>query len=207
MDVTFWGPVRDPIASVSGLRDLSSGTMEALRTKVDSLEWDLHRLTAENRQLREANTEASERLDELERTKNEVTELADRVRELERQLTERASAAEGAGNRAERAETRAAELEERRCEEAATERSEAEAREAELRAMTWRIEEDLLETRRELAGLTVRFEESDQQSCAASDASLQQAELSVTERQKRSARSGRRGSHACVLGWRLWKKN
>ena len=201
MDVTFWGPVRDPIAPVSGLRDLASGTMEALRTKVDSLEWDLHRLTAENRQLREANTEASERLDELERTKNEVTELADRVRELERQFT---SVAEGAGNRAERAETRAAELEERRCEEAATERSEAEAREAELRAMTWRSEEDLLETRRELAGLTVRFEESDQQSCAASDASLQQAELSVTERQKRS---GRRGSHACVLGWRLWKKN
>ena len=63
MDVTFWGPVRDPIASVSGLRDLANGTMEALHTKGDSLEWDLHPLTAENRQLREADSEASERLE------------------------------------------------------------------------------------------------------------------------------------------------
>ena len=101
----------------------------------------------------------------------------DRVRELERQLTDRASVAEEAENRAERSETRAAELEERRREEAAEERSEAESREAELLAMTWRSEEDLLETRREHAELTVRFEESEQQSPAARDASLQQAEL------------------------------
>ena len=60
--------------------------MEALRTKVDGLQWELHRLEAENLRLREANPEASESLDQLDRTKSEAAELADGVQELERKL-------------------------------------------------------------------------------------------------------------------------
>ena len=62
--------------------------MEALRTKVDGLQWELHRLEAENLRLREANPEASESLDQLDRTKSEAAELADGVQELERKLEE-----------------------------------------------------------------------------------------------------------------------
>ena len=69
LDITFWGPVRDQdqlFARVNydGTAEKGDEAMEALRTKVDSLEWEVHRLEAENRLLREANPEASERLEE-----------------------------------------------------------------------------------------------------------------------------------------------
>ena len=82
--------------------------MEALRTKVDGLQWELHRLEAENLRLREANPEASESLDQLDRTKSEAAELADGVQELERKLEESTGDAE---TRARRAELRVRELE------------------------------------------------------------------------------------------------
>ena len=72
--MTFWGPVRDQdqlLARVNydGPAEKGDEAMEALRTKVDSLEWEGHRLEADNRLLWEANPEESKRLDELERSK------------------------------------------------------------------------------------------------------------------------------------------
>ena len=57
--------------------------MEALRTRVDSLEWKIHQLETENLRLREVNPKASKSLDQLERAKSEAAELADRVQGLE----------------------------------------------------------------------------------------------------------------------------
>ena len=114
-------------------------------------------------------------------------------------MTERASAAEDAENRAERAETRAAELEERRREEAAAERSEAEAREAELRAMTRRSEEGLLETRRELAELTVRLEESKHRAMRQETPHCSRLSCSVTERQEERQKWEARVSRLCTM--------
>lgn len=57
--------------------------MEALRTKIDGLQWEVSRLDSENRKLRDANVEASERVDleaELDQLKQDYaglkTELA-----------------------------------------------------------------------------------------------------------------------------------
>lgn len=89
--------------------------MEALRTLIDSLEWEVQHLSVENHKLREENPRTSDQIDgeaELERTRTEAAELADRVKVLERQLVERTSAAEDAESRAEQAETQAAEMEE-----------------------------------------------------------------------------------------------
>ena len=51
--------------------------MEALRTRVDSLQWEIHRLGVENRHLREENPEVSGTLEQLEGAKREVAELTD----------------------------------------------------------------------------------------------------------------------------------
>ena len=61
--------------------------MEALRTKADSLQWEINRLDAENRRLRADDPAASERVDleaELEQSRSDVAELTSRVRELEK---------------------------------------------------------------------------------------------------------------------------
>ena len=56
--------------------------MEALRTKIDGLQWEVHRLDAENRKLRAGKPELGERLDlaaELEQAKGDVAELMRKV--------------------------------------------------------------------------------------------------------------------------------
>ena len=56
--------------------------MEALRTRIDGLQWEVQRLTTENRKLREEHPGTSELLDrkaELETTKSDVAKLTDRV--------------------------------------------------------------------------------------------------------------------------------
>ena len=55
LDVTFWGPDRDQDqlltrVNYNGPVEKGDEAMEALRTKVDSLEWEVHRLGVENRQ-------------------------------------------------------------------------------------------------------------------------------------------------------------
>ena len=80
-------------------------TMEALRTQVDKLQWELNRLEAENRRLKDRNPDAGRVAvleAELERSKAEVATVTDQVRvceqqasESERELTERLQVATG----------------------------------------------------------------------------------------------------------------
>ena len=87
--------------------------MEALRTQLDNLQWEVNRLDAENRRLREQDPETTSRVDcetELERAKGDVTELSGRVDEYERRLAESAEALEDATRRASEAERRSTEL-------------------------------------------------------------------------------------------------
>ena len=70
--------------------------MEALRTQIDNLTWEVNRLDAENQRLREGDPAASERVDlesELQQTRAIAAELTERagvyetqVNELKRQL-------------------------------------------------------------------------------------------------------------------------
>ena len=75
--------------------------MEALRTKMDNLQWEVQRLQVENRKLREQNPEASERVDgevELATARSEIAGMEERLKKLEQQLEEsdrRADEAEG----------------------------------------------------------------------------------------------------------------
>ena len=65
--------------------------MEALRTHNDNLQWEVHRLDAENRKLRSENPEASNRLDletELEQTKLDAAGLTEQVQAYQWQLEE-----------------------------------------------------------------------------------------------------------------------
>ena len=82
--------------------------MEALRTKIDGLQWEVQRLSTENRRLKEDHSGLSDLIDreeELESTKGDVAELTGPVQTLEQQLAEKKCAAENAESRAERAET------------------------------------------------------------------------------------------------------
>ena len=65
--------------------------MKALRTQNDSLQWEIHRLDAENRKLRSGNPEASDRLDleaELEQTKADAAALTEQLQACTKQLKE-----------------------------------------------------------------------------------------------------------------------
>ena len=60
--------------------------MEALRTQVDSLNWEVQRLDVENRKLRERDPAAEERVDrevELESAKADLMEMATRIKTLD----------------------------------------------------------------------------------------------------------------------------
>ena len=106
--------------------------MEALRTQVDSLSWEIQRLEVENRKLRERNPVASEQIDleaEYERAKRDVDELTSRLQSLESQLANRAGAAEVAARRALEAEERAADFQQR-LDELSTSQATAEAAES-----------------------------------------------------------------------------
>ena len=57
--------------------------MEALRTQLDSLQWEVNRLDVENQELREADEQATRLVDletELEQSKNEAAMLQERLR-------------------------------------------------------------------------------------------------------------------------------
>ena len=58
--------------------------MEALRTQLESLQWEVNRLYVKNRELREADEQATRLVDletELEQSKNEAAMLQERLRE------------------------------------------------------------------------------------------------------------------------------
>ena len=71
--------------------------VEALRTQIDSLQWEVNRLDAKNLKLRSQSAEASTRVDleaELERTKQDVAGLTEQLRayQLRAEESERAAA-------------------------------------------------------------------------------------------------------------------
>ena len=154
--------------------------MEALRTRIDGLEWEVQRLTTENRKLREDNPGTSELVDreaELEKTRSDAAELTDRVLALERQLAENTNAKEDAESRAGRAETRAAELEslvETRRETQATAASEEVE---ELRATIRDRERESEKIRRDLSDWEHRWDDVERRNRAERETWLQQAEL------------------------------
>ena len=83
----IWGPVRDIRKRLS---TFGTATMEALRTQLDNLQWEVNRLDVENRRLREADTEACKLMDlqtELEQSMAEVATLTERVRAYGEQVT------------------------------------------------------------------------------------------------------------------------
>lgn len=156
--------------------------MEALRTKIDGLQWEVHWLGAENRKLREDNPGASERIDreaELEKTKYDVAELTNHVKVLERQLAERTSTVEDAELRAERAEARAAELEKlTEIADRSVAGTMSEEETTRLRAAVRVNEESLGEAQRELREWERRWSAQERQDLVAKEALLQQAEQS-----------------------------
>ena len=96
--------------------------MEALRTQLDNLQWEVNRLRAENQRLRDTDVEAGARVDleaELRASRVEVAELEERVKENEQREAENSHAVAEARETAKTAESRAdasrEELEETRC--------------------------------------------------------------------------------------------
>ena len=111
--------------------------MEALRTRVDNLQWEVQRLEVENRKLRERDPAAGERVDreaELESARANVEEMAERIKTMEQQLADSEAAVTEARHRTSQAVENVAELDQRiadlmarRDEERATARDEASA--------------------------------------------------------------------------------
>ena len=65
--------------------------MEALRTKVDSLKWEVHRLDAENHKLRLERPELVEQLDleqELERAKEDMAGASSQCKVYRQKINE-----------------------------------------------------------------------------------------------------------------------
>ena len=65
------------------MSSVTAANMEALRTQLDGLQWEVNRLDAENRKLRGEDAEAGARIDleaELEQSREEVARLAECVR-------------------------------------------------------------------------------------------------------------------------------
>ena len=128
--------------------------MEALRIKVDNLEWELNSLRTENRQLREDNPQESATLDELAKSKDDAARLQDRVRQLEQQLAEKTEAIRGMEDKVECAEAIATEL--------GAQGEDVSAAKVELRAVAQEHEEELERARHELLELAERCETQEQ---------------------------------------------
>ena len=93
--------------------------MEALRTKVDSLQWEVNRLDAENRRLRAENPVVSEQVDleaELEQSRSDVADLTSRLQAYEKQMSEMTATSgdQGEGTRDRELQQTTHELEEAR---------------------------------------------------------------------------------------------
>ena len=84
--------------------------MEALRTQLDNLQWEVNRLRAENQRLRDTDVEAGARVDleaELRASRVEVAELEERVKENEQREAENSHAVAEARETAKTSESRA----------------------------------------------------------------------------------------------------
>ncbi len=75
----IWGLVKKISSLECQLSDHMSG-MEALQLKIDGLQWEMNRLDAENKNLRDEHPEVKERIDlatELEKAQEEVAGMAE----------------------------------------------------------------------------------------------------------------------------------
>ena len=166
--------------------------MEALGTRVDNLQWEVHRLNVENRKLRDQDPEAGERVDreaELERAKTDVAELKNRVQENEQRLDENAGALQDAERRAEDAEMRARDLEERintqaemhqqQLQDAVSEatRHNSMAERSELETTLQESEQNVAALREELSQVQHSVQELEHRGAAEREAMLRQSEL------------------------------
>lgn len=82
--------------------------MDALRTKIDGLQWEVSRLDAENRKLRDGDVEASKRVDleaELDQLKRDYAELTTELETCKQRLHENTGALASAERRATEAES------------------------------------------------------------------------------------------------------
>ena len=187
-------------AELAQARTAATEWMEALCVKMDDLQWEVYRLTAENANLRENNLVASYQVDyevELAQARTAATEWMGRTRDLERKLEEKAREAADAEERAGRAETRAAELTDLEGSEDARGQASYRAEEAELRAAVKDREGDLARAQQELGELDAKLEEHERRSREAREAALQKAEIEryravEGERQKWEARLNKR---------------
>ena len=88
--------------------------MEALRTQLDNLQWEIQHLQVENRKLREDHPNATELVDreaEVERASKAEAAMRSRVKSLEEQLADGATLAAESEGRAADAERKIVELE------------------------------------------------------------------------------------------------
>ena len=91
--------------------------MDALRTKMDNLQWEINRLDAENRRLRSENPDASDRVDretELEQARTDVAASNERARMYEEQVRKLREEIGGRNDDTEAHERTARELEQTR---------------------------------------------------------------------------------------------
>ena len=83
--------------------------MEALRTQMDTLQWELNRLQAENRRLKEENPDVGRVVTleaELEQAKSKVARLTERVSANEKKLASECARVEAASRAPSAGDTR-----------------------------------------------------------------------------------------------------
>ena len=91
---TFWQLQEAAVHTLYSTDRGAMATMEVLRTRLDTLQWETNWLLAENRRLREEHPEESRVLALEAESKNEVATLRDRISECEQEMeTVRAEAA------------------------------------------------------------------------------------------------------------------
>ena len=90
LGVTFGGQIREGGSDWTReetcwefAESLLCRNMEALRIQNDNLQWELQRLTVENRRLHEEQPEVSQHVDREARLERDVAELLERARESE----------------------------------------------------------------------------------------------------------------------------
>ena len=135
--------------------------MEALRTQLDNLRWEVNRLDVENRRLRAEDQEASKRVDleaELEETRGDVAGLTERVTAYEKQKGELEATREQLTEANARATRELEETREQLAEANARATRELEATREQLTEANARATRELEETREQLAETNARAE-------------------------------------------------
>ena len=161
--------------------------MEALRTQLDNLKWEVNRLDAENRRLHDGNPEATARVDledELEKSKAELAWMAGQARESEERLDDHVRTATEAERRAMEAESEAG-RQEKALSESQTQLQETveELRRAE--AKTAELQNELAEREARLEELNGELESKDEELQGRYETYVRQKKTMELERYRR----------------------